>query len=146
MTAGGSLKCVFTYFRQPLHVKSRRQVYTLLRDKLRAKMRNEEKASWIDTDLGNVENALEERLWLQKQPKITKRKKIVPKRRKWETESSREPWRDTEKTKERWGREWNSTKSRKSKKWRLHCSIFARKEGPLAEVKKWKTCSYRSSD
>ena len=23
-------------------------------------MRNEEKASWIDTDLGNVENALEE--------------------------------------------------------------------------------------
>ena len=29
---------------------------------------------------------------------MTKRKKIVPKRRRWETESSREPWRDTEKT------------------------------------------------
>ena len=29
---------------------------------------------------------------------MSKRKKIVPKWRKWETESSREPWRDTEKT------------------------------------------------
>ena len=65
---------------------------------------------------------------------MTKRKKIVPKRRKWETESSREPWRDAEKTKERWGREWNSTKSGKSKKWRLHCSIFARKERLHAEM------------
>ena len=79
-------------------------------------MRNEEKENWIGTDLSNVENALEEKkqkkkLWLQKQPKMFKRKKIVPKRRKWETESSREPWRDTEKTKERWGREWNSLRA-----------------------------------
>ena len=35
-------------------------VYTFLRDKNKAKMRDEEKASWIDTDLSNVENALEE--------------------------------------------------------------------------------------
>ena len=35
-------------------------VYTFLSDKNRAKMRDEEKASWIDTDLSNVENALEE--------------------------------------------------------------------------------------
>ena len=35
-------------------------VYTLLSDKFSAKMRDEEKASWIDTDLSNVENALEE--------------------------------------------------------------------------------------
>ena len=35
-------------------------VYTLLSDKFRAKMRDEEKASWIDTDLSNVENALKE--------------------------------------------------------------------------------------
>ena len=33
-------------------------VYTLLSDKFRAKIRDEEKASWIDTDLSNVENAL----------------------------------------------------------------------------------------
>ena len=35
-------------------------VYTLLSDKFRAKMRDEEKASWIDTDLSNAENALKE--------------------------------------------------------------------------------------
>ena len=37
--------------------------------------------------MSNVENVLEEKkqkkkLWLQKQPKMSKRKKIVPKRRK----------------------------------------------------------------
>ena len=101
-------------------------------------MRNEVKASWIDTDLSNVENALEEiaekEAVVAEKSQNDKKKKIVPKQWKWETESSREPWRDTEKTKERWGREWNSTKSRKSKKWRLHCSIFARKERPHAEM------------
>ena len=35
-------------------------VYTLLGDKFGAKIRDEEKASWIDTDLSNVENALKE--------------------------------------------------------------------------------------
>ena len=100
-------------------------------------MRNDEKASWIDTELSNAENALEEipeKEAVVEETAQNDKKKIVPKRRKWETENSREPWRDTEKTKERWGREWNSTKSRKSTKWKLHCSKFTRKERPHAEM------------
>jgi len=40
--------------------RSVRERYTLLSDKFRAKMRDEEKASGIDTDLSEVEKALEE--------------------------------------------------------------------------------------
>ena len=40
--------------------RSVRERYTLLSDKFRAKMRDEEKASGIDTDLSDVEKALEE--------------------------------------------------------------------------------------
>ena len=40
--------------------RSVRERYTLLSDKLSAKMRDEEKASGIDTDLSDVEKALEE--------------------------------------------------------------------------------------
>ena len=40
--------------------RSVRERYTLLSDKFRAKMRDEEKASAIDTDLSDVEKALEE--------------------------------------------------------------------------------------
>ena len=40
--------------------RSVRERYTLLGDKLSAKMRDEEKASGIDTDLSDVEKALEE--------------------------------------------------------------------------------------
>ena len=40
--------------------RSVRERYTLLSDKFRAKMRHEEKASGIDTDLSDVEKALEE--------------------------------------------------------------------------------------
>ena len=41
-----------------MHVNSRR-IYAFERQ-IWAKMRDEEKASWIDTDLSNVENALKE--------------------------------------------------------------------------------------
>ena len=40
--------------------RSVRERYTLLSDKFRAKMRDEEKARGIDTDLSDVEKALEE--------------------------------------------------------------------------------------
>ena len=40
--------------------RSVRERYTLLSDKLSAKMRDEEKASGIDTDLSDVEKTLEE--------------------------------------------------------------------------------------
>ena len=40
--------------------RSVREQYTLLSDKFRAKMRDEEKARGIDTDLSDVEKALEE--------------------------------------------------------------------------------------
>ena len=40
--------------------RSVRERYTLLSDKFRAKMRHEEKASGIDTDLSDVEKALED--------------------------------------------------------------------------------------
>ena len=42
--------------------RSVRERYTLLSDKFRAKMRDEEKASGIDTDLSDVEKALEEKV------------------------------------------------------------------------------------
>ena len=65
--------------------RSVRERYTLLSNKFRAKMRDEEKTSGIDTDLSDVEKALEEmaetEAGLKKQRKMAKRKSIVPKQR-----------------------------------------------------------------
>lgn len=94
----------------------------ILSDKFRAKMWDEEKASGINTDLGDVEKALEE--ILEKEAVVEEimqnDKKNVDNAKAAEIryiQSSREPWQDTEKTKERWGREWNSSKSKMLKKW-----------------------------
>ena len=100
--------------------RSVRERYTLLSDKFRAKMRDEEKASGIDTDLSDVEKALEgivEKEAVVEETAQNDERQVDSASSGNEIQSSREPWRDTKKTKERWGREWNSSKSKTSKKW-----------------------------
>ena len=66
--------------------RSVRERYTLLSDKFRAKMRDEEKASGRDTDLSDVEKALEgiveKEDVVEETAQNDKKKSIVPKQRK----------------------------------------------------------------
>ena len=67
-------------------------------------MRDEEKASGIDTDLSEVEKALEEigeKEAAVEETTQNDKKKVDSAKAAEMKNSSREPWRDTKKTKER---------------------------------------------
>ena len=84
--------------------RSVRERYTLLSDKFRAKMRDEEKVSGIDTDLSDVEKALEgivEKEAVVEETAQNDERQVDSASSGNEIQSSREPWRDTKKTKER---------------------------------------------
>ena len=74
-------------------------------NKLSAKMRDEEKASGIDTDLSDVEKALEEiaekEAVVEETTQNDKKKVVSAKAAEMRNRALKEPWRDTEKTKER---------------------------------------------
>ena len=66
-----------------------RERYTLLSDKFRAKIRDEEKATGIDTDFSDVEKALEtveKEVEVDETAQNDKKKVDSAKQRKWETE------------------------------------------------------------
>ena len=85
--------------------RSVRERFTLLSDKFRAKMRDKERASGIDTDLNEVEKALEEiaekEAVVEETTQNDKKKVVSAKAAEMRNRALKEPWRDTEKTKER---------------------------------------------
>ena len=115
-----------------------RERYTILSDKFRAKIWDEENATGIDTDFSDVEKALEEIVEKEAEVEETAqndKKKVDSAKAAEMRNRALENLGGTQK-RQRKDEEENETaeKNKTSKKWRWHCGIFARQKPPHAEM------------